>query len=66
MGTVCSVCLMPHCSATCPECHLRLNADVWPGAQIGFFGLLIVELVANKGLLDMLGFRTGMGLGFEF
>ena len=33
--------------------------------QIGFFALLIVEFVANKGLLDMLGFRIGSGLPFE-
>lgn len=34
--------------------------------QIGFFALLLVEFLANKGLLDMLGFTTGKGLGFEF
>ena len=33
--------------------------------QIGFFALLIVEFVANRGLLDMLGFRIGSGLPFE-
>ena len=34
--------------------------------QIGFFALLIVELVAHKGLLELVGIRTGAGLGFEF
>lgn len=33
--------------------------------QIGFFALLLVELVAGQGLLDLLGFTTGNGLGFE-
>ena len=35
-------------------------------SQIGFCALLAVELVAGQGLLDMLGFTTGKGLGFEF
>ncbi|PSC74670.1 high-light-induced chloroplastic [Micractinium conductrix] len=41
----------------------RLNSRA---AMIGFFALLAVELVAGQGLLDMLGFTTGKGLGFEF
>lgn len=36
-----------------------------PMLQIGFFALLLVELVANKGILDLAGFATGNGLGFE-
>ncbi|KAK9813104.1 hypothetical protein WJX72_009139 [[Myrmecia] bisecta] len=41
----------------------RINSRA---AMIGFFGLLILELVANKGILEMLGFTVGQGLGFEF
>ncbi|KAL4431306.1 hypothetical protein ABPG75_006562 [Micractinium tetrahymenae] len=41
----------------------RLNSRA---AMIGFFALLLVELVAGQGLLDLLGFTTGNGLGFEF
>lgn len=37
-----------------------------PLTQIGFFALLAVELVAGRGLLDLAGFTTGQGLGFEF
>lgn len=44
------------------------NAEVLNSraAMIGFFAILLVELVAGQGLLDMLGFATGNGLGFEF
>lgn len=35
------------------------------GLQIGFFALLIVELFAKRGLLEMLGFKVGQGLPFE-
>jgi len=35
-------------------------------AMIGFFALLAVEAIANKGLLQMLGLQVGKGLGFEF
>lgn len=35
-------------------------------AMIGFFGILIVEAIANKGILEMVGFTVGAGLGFEF
>ncbi|KAK9821342.1 hypothetical protein WJX81_008594 [Elliptochloris bilobata] len=41
----------------------RINSRA---CMIGFFALLIVELVANKGLLELVGIRTGAGLGFEF
>jgi hypothetical protein len=40
----------------------RLNSRA---AMIGFFSLLLLEAVANKGLLDLIGFQTGKGLGFE-
>lgn len=45
---------------------LRLPANLLlPLMQIGFFALLIVEFVAKRGLLDLLGFRIGQGLPFE-
>lgn len=34
--------------------------------MLGFFALILVEQLAGRGLLDMLGFTTGNGLGFEF
>lgn len=45
-------------------CILQAKTDCV--LQIGFFGLLIVELVAHKGILELVGIRTGAGLGFEF
>ena len=33
--------------------------------QIGFISLLILEAVANRGILDMMGIRVGGGLGVE-
>ena len=41
----------------------RLNSRV---AMIGFVGILIVELFANQGILQLAGFDIGSGLGFEF
>lgn len=43
------------------------RAERWNSraCMIGFFALLIVELVAHRGLLDLLGFRIGAGLPFE-
>eukprot|EP00212_Chloropicon_laureae_P008542 CAMPEP_0197492858 /NCGR_PEP_ID=MMETSP1311-20131121/16419_1 /TAXON_ID=464262 /ORGANISM="Genus nov. species nov., Strain RCC856" /LENGTH=150 /DNA_ID=CAMNT_0043037985 /DNA_START=23 /DNA_END=475 /DNA_ORIENTATION=- len=35
-------------------------------AMVGFFSLLFVELVTGKGLLELVGFSVGNGLGFEF
>lgn len=35
-------------------------------AMLGFFGILIVEAIANKGIFEMVGFEVGKGLGFEF
>ncbi|KAK9816024.1 hypothetical protein WJX74_009130 [Apatococcus lobatus] len=35
-------------------------------AMIGFFSLLILEFVTKKGILELLGLKTGGGLGFEF
>eukprot|EP01026_Neomeris_dumetosa_P015227 TRINITY_DN1576_c1_g1_i2.p3 TRINITY_DN1576_c1_g1~~TRINITY_DN1576_c1_g1_i2.p3 ORF type:complete len:112 (-),score=8.68 TRINITY_DN1576_c1_g1_i2:140-475(-) len=49
----------------------RFGFNDWPerlnsrAAMIGFFGLLIVELITRKGLLELLGFTVGQGLGFE-
>ena len=37
-----------------------------PFSQLGFFGILLVEAVTGKGIFEMLGFKVGQGLGFEF
>lgn len=34
-------------------------------AMLGFFALLLVEGVANRGLLELMGMQVGKGLGFE-
>ena len=34
--------------------------------QLGFFGILLVEWIAGKGIVEMLGLKVGNGLGFEF
>ena len=34
--------------------------------QLGFFGILLVEALAGKGIFEMAGFTVGNGLGFEF
>jgi len=51
-------------------CHVKLSGQAQYSSflvlQIGFFALLIVELVANRGLLDLMGLRIGAGLPFEF
>eukprot|EP00891_Asterochloris_glomerata_P000349 jgi/Astpho2/349/Aster-02226 len=43
------------------------KAERWNSraCMIGFFALLIVELFAKRGLLEMLGFKVGQGLPFE-
>lgn len=41
----------------------RLNSRA---AMIGFFAILVVEGIAHKGILNMLGFTVGQGLPFEF
>ena len=33
---------------------------------MGFFGILLVELVAGKGIFEMVGINVGNGLGFSF
>ncbi|KAG2499752.1 hypothetical protein HYH03_002684 [Edaphochlamys debaryana] len=35
-------------------------------AMLGFFGVLFIELIAGKGVLELAGLATGRGLGFEF
>lgn len=35
-------------------------------AQIGFFSLILVEVIIGKGLLEAIGLTVGQGLGFEF
>jgi len=44
------------------------RAERWNSraAMVGFFSLLFVELIFGKGLLELLGFNVGNGLGFEF
>jgi len=34
--------------------------------MLGFFGILIVEAIAHKGIFELAGFTVGQGLGFEF
>lgn len=41
----------------------RLNSRA---AMLGFFGILLVEAIAHKGVFEMAGFEVGRGLGFEF
>lgn len=41
----------------------RLNSRL---SMIGFFGILFLEFLINKGILDVFGLNTGSGLGFEF
>lgn len=41
----------------------RLNSRA---AMLGFFGILIVEAIANKGIFELAGLEVGKGLGFEF
>ncbi|EIE19161.1 hypothetical protein COCSUDRAFT_54758 [Coccomyxa subellipsoidea C-169] len=41
----------------------RLNSRA---AMLGFFGILLVEALAGKGIFEMAGFTVGNGLGFEF
>jgi hypothetical protein len=41
----------------------RMNSRA---AMIGFFSLLAVEAIAGKGLLELIGYKIGGGLGFEF
>lgn len=41
----------------------RLNSRA---AMLGFFGILLVEAIAHKGIFEMAGFEVGKGLGFEF
>ena len=41
----------------------RLNSRA---CMLGFIGTLLVEAIAHKGVLEMVGLRVGQGLGFEF
>lgn len=43
------------------------NAEKLNGraCMLGFFALLLVEAVAHRGLLEMMGLSIGNGLGFE-
>ncbi len=44
------------------------NAERWNGraSMVGWWSLLLVEAVAGRGLLDVLGFDTGHGINFTF
>ena len=44
------------------------KAERWNSraSMFGFFSLLFLELIAGKGLLELLGISVGNGLGFEF
>jgi hypothetical protein len=35
-------------------------------AMLGFFGIILVEALAGKGIFELAGFTVGNGLGFEF
>lgn len=35
-------------------------------AMLGFFGILLVEAIAHKGVFELAGLTVGQGLGFEF
>ena len=44
------------------------NAERWNSraSMVGWWSLLLVELVAGKGLLEMMGFTVGKGINFTF
>ena len=44
--------------------YSSVTAPVW--VQLGFFGILLVEWIAGKGIFEMVGLNVGNGLGFEF
>ena len=53
--------LAPPPTHAAPALTLRRHRLPRP-PQIGFFALLLVEALANKGLLDLIGISTGKGL----
>lgn len=44
------------------------NAERWNSraSMVGWWSLLLVEGVAGKGLLDLVGVKTGQGINFTF
>ena len=44
------------------------NAERWNSraSMVGWWSLLLVELVAGKGLLEIMGFTVGKGINFTF
>ena len=44
------------------------NAERWNSraSMVGWWSLLLVELVAGKGLLEIMGFTVGTGINFTF
>lgn len=65
-GLTVVLCIKHTCAHVCTNrCPPTYAHPVLLPLQIGFFALLAVEAIANKGLLEMLGFTVGQGLGFE-
>ena len=55
--------------AAAPAASISPAPALYPHSQplqIGCFALLAVELIAGKGILELVGVTTGKGLGFEF
>lgn len=44
------------------------NAERWNSraSMVGWWSLLLVELVAGKGLLEIMGYTVGKGINFTF
>lgn len=44
------------------------NAERWNSraSMVGWWSLLLVELIAGKGLLEIMGFTVGKGINFTF
>ena len=44
------------------------NAEMWNSraSMVGWWSLLLVEAVAGKGLLEIMGFSVGKGINFTF
>ena len=42
------------------------HGSLFVAVQLGFFGILLVEALAGKGVFELVGVSVGNGLGFEF
>lgn len=49
-----------------PAAPCMLLTECIYAAQLGFFGILLVEALAGKGVFELVGINVGNGLGFEF